>query len=1066
VRPTRESPCQSESTRVRALRGPRNRDARRARPALVRNSIGAICGAFASLVLVATSSAAAPATDAIQGPWRWLTPGLGQLAPSEPETIGPWRDIAITVDADRRAAEIDRLEAELVARDGRLPGAWDAPGTNRAPILRRAAIDSARLLEAAGESEAAASAYAGVIDSGEVVLVDVWHGLATNLARAGDALAAERAFLRGLDASGRASDQIRFRFDLAGFFAREGRLIEALAVVDALAPHTPESVALVDARFALATGIDLESLTRPRGEQVPWPSPPPEPGWERFDPRVVAAVERLPASWQAELLPFAERFVAEEGVRLAVYTAGAALVLIALFVLLRQRGDVTVTIAYPDELRGLFQVRVRNGRRVVPDPATEEQIRKGGASTRKEHHMVSRETHFQRLFTARYHLVVDGLLVDPETDEVLGRIREEKIVRVRHRRTIRIEFDAHPSTCPIDLEVVWGDRPAGEAKVTVPGHIDKPRSATDGRIRLLLPKGDYRLLVGCGDRVFDRPLAVDSFRPSTLSLDVLEEVAVFKGCPPAVEPYLRSDLPAVARALERDGQAELGFRLLASQHQADGHTARAADFYESAGDLVAAARLRLEQGELGRAAALFEQADEWRAAADAHRQGGQTLAAGECYEKALDWDRAIACFREAGAIDRWLTALERIGEVFPAAKLALEKSQRPRAIRLLQLVEPTDDDFREACSLLAEAFETEGHFDLAAGKLDEFVATFRPAFATADTYSRLAELWENAGHFERALDVLEDLRRREPTFPNIAARIELLRKQRSASGHLYSSSSNRPSDAGATAFVGDVRYDLIEEIGRGGMGVVYRAKDTRLDRIVALKRLPEDLRRHHPRALQFFLREAQSAARLNHPNIVTVYDADQQDGQFFITMELLEGQPLHAILHERGQLSPSNVLGIARQACRGLDYAHEQGVVHRDIKTANLFVTTERVVKIMDFGLAKVLEEVRGATTLVTGTPYYMSPEQVLGRDVDHRADLYSLGVMLFELATGGVPFDSGEVAYHHRHTPVPDPQSLRPDLPDSLAQLILRLLEKDPDARFQSASEVLDALTAIEPAP
>lgn len=128
-------------------------------------------------------------------------------------------------------------------------------------------------------------------------------------------------------------------------------------------------------------------------------------------------------------------------------------------------------------------------------------------------------------------------------------------------------------------------------------------------------------------------------------------------------------------------------------------------------------------------------------------------------------------------------------------------------------------------------------------------------------------------------------------------------------------------------------------------------------------------------------------------------------------------------------------------------------------------MTTERVVKIMDFGLAKVLEEVRGATTLVTGTPYYMSPEQVLGRDVDHRADLYSLGVMLFELATGGVPFDSGEVAYHHRHTPVPDPQSLRPDLPDSFATLILRLLEKEPEARFQSASEVLDALTVIEPA-
>ena len=313
------------------------------------------------------------------------------------------------------------------------------------------------------------------------------------------------------------------------------------------------------------------------------------------------------------------------------------------------------------------------------------------------------------------------------------------------------------------------------------------------------------------------------------------------------------------------------------------------------------------------------------------------------------------------------------------------------------------------------------------------------------------------------LEVLEDLRRREPTFPNIAARIESIRKQRSASGHLFAGPT-RSSSGAATAFVGDVRYELLEEIGRGGMGVVYRARDSRLDRIVALKRLPEGLRRHHPRALQFFLREAQSAARLNHPNIVTVYDADQQDGQFFITMELLEGQPLQTVLRERGQLTPANVIGIARQTCRGLDYAHAQGVIHRDIKTANLFVTTERIVKIMDFGLAKVLEEVRGATTLVSGTPYYMSPEQVIGDRVDHRTDLYSLGVTLFELATGGVPFDSGEIGYHHRHSPVPDPRALRPDLPASLSQLITRLLEKDPDARFPSASAVLEALFQIDP--
>lgn len=996
-------------------------------------------------------------TEALRGPWRWLAPDLEDLRPASRLELGPWREVSVTRDPDRRRSALVRLDREL----GK--GRSDTARTlAKASILRRAALESARLLEAAGQSLAAAEAYASVVASHDVALIEVWHGLAANLARAGDAAGAERAFLRGLDASGRASDQIRFRYDMAGFYAHEGRLLEALAIVDALVPHVPKSRTLSHAKAGLRSSIEISGFIQKRGSQLDWPTTEPEPGWEVFDPRIANAVGRLPTSLQAQLLPWAQRFSNDDGFRTTTLTIAAAILLLTIFVLLRQRGDVAVAIEYPDELRGIFRVSLRGGRRSAPSAATEEDLRKGDASMRREHHMVSRETRFQRLFTGRYHVAIDGLLIDPETDEVLGKIREDKVVRIRHRRTVRLEFDVHPSTCPVDLKVVWGDRPAEEAQITVPGLVDKPRATSKGLIRVLLPKGSYRLLVGCGDRVFDQALEVSSFRPSQVALDVLESDAVFKGCPPAVVPYLTGDLPAVARALERDGQSALGFRLLALKHQADGEAGRAADYFESAGDAHSAARLRLELGETSRAAALFEEAAEWLAAAEAHRLDEQVLRAGECYERVLDYERAIDCYREVGAIDRWLTALERCGHVFPAAKLAIEHNQRPRAIRLLQRVEATDPDFREACALLAEAFETEGHYDLAAGKLDEHISTFRPAFATADTYSRLADLWEQAGHLERSLDVLEDLRRREPTFPNIAARIEVLRKQRSASGHLFGNAS-RASSGATTAFVEEARYDLLEEIGRGGMGIVYRALDTRLDRVVALKRLPEGLRRHHPRALQFFLREAQSAARLNHPNIVTVYDADQQDGQFFITMELLEGQPLQTVLHERGQLSPSNVLGIARQTCRGLDYAHSQGVIHRDIKTANLFVTSDRVVKIMDFGLAKVLEEVRGATTLVSGTPYYMSPEQVLGEDVDHRSDLYSLGITLFELATGNVPFDSGEIGYHHRHSPVPDPQVLRPDLPEGLSKLILRLLEKEPDARIQTARGVLEALFKIK---
>ena len=450
-------------------------------------------------------------------------------------------------------------------------------------------------------------------------------------------------------------------------------------------------------------------------------------------------------------------------------------------------------------------------------------------------------------------------------------------------------------------------------------------------------------------------------------------------------------------------------------------------------------------------------------AARMYEKAGALVHAGSAYEEAHEVDRAIECYRGAGEVDKWISALERRGRVFEAAQVALENGRRPRAIRLLQCIPSEDQDYAEASAQLADAFEIEGHFDLAAKKLEDYIATFPMGQGPADKYARLATLFENAGHIERAISVLEELRRQEPTYPNVASRIEVLRKQLSGEGRSGRATQTLlPMDGAPTEFVVESRYELIEEIGRGGMGVVFEARDRRLDRVVALKRLPEDLRRHHPRALQLFLREAQSLAKLNHPNIVTVHDTDQEEGAFFITMELLHGEPFNRILKERGRLTSENAIGIGRQVTAGLQYAHERGVIHRDIKTANLFLTTDRVVKIMDFGLAKVFEEMRGKTTVVSGTPYYMSPEQVLGGDIDHRTDLYSLGVTLFELVTGRVPFDQGDIAYHHRHTPPPDPRELVPELDAALADLILRLLAKDREDRPPTAQAVLDELRGI----
>jgi serine/threonine-protein kinase len=179
-------------------------------------------------------------------------------------------------------------------------------------------------------------------------------------------------------------------------------------------------------------------------------------------------------------------------------------------------------------------------------------------------------------------------------------------------------------------------------------------------------------------------------------------------------------------------------------------------------------------------------------------------------------------------------------------------------------------------------------------------------------------------------------------------------------------------------------------------------------------------------------------------------------------MEHVDGTTLKDILQRRGPLSAAGVFYVLRQLTDALAYAHSRKVVHRDIKTANTMWTKDKQVKIMDFGLAKLMEEVRNATTLISGTPFYMSPEQTLGRTVDHRTDLYSLGVTLFELATGDLPFRKGNVPYHHVHTAPPDPRELRAEVPEPLARLILHCLEKDPAARFQSAQELRSEADSI----
>ncbi len=266
-------------------------------------------------------------------------------------------------------------------------------------------------------------------------------------------------------------------------------------------------------------------------------------------------------------------------------------------------------------------------------------------------------------------------------------------------------------------------------------------------------------------------------------------------------------------------------------------------------------------------------------------------------------------------------------------------------------------------------------------------------------------------------------------------------------------------------------YRIVAQIGQGGMATVYKAYQPSMDRYVALKVIPE-YHANNADFVQRFIQEARTIARLEHKNILPVYDFGEQDGITYMAMRYLETGTLQDVLNQ-GQPSLRESVRIVQQICAALDYAHRQGVVHRDVKPSNVMLDGEGNVYLTDFGLAKVLENSSQitATGAILGTPLYMAPEQSLGQPIDGRADIYAAGVILYEMLTGQPPYQADTpfaIALAHVHEPLPLPQTLTPDLPDSLQNIILKALAKDPNDRYQHASEMAaaleEALKNIEP--
>ncbi|MGA7160785.1 MAG: serine/threonine-protein kinase, partial [Bacteroidota bacterium] len=266
-------------------------------------------------------------------------------------------------------------------------------------------------------------------------------------------------------------------------------------------------------------------------------------------------------------------------------------------------------------------------------------------------------------------------------------------------------------------------------------------------------------------------------------------------------------------------------------------------------------------------------------------------------------------------------------------------------------------------------------------------------------------------------------------------------------------------------------YEILEKLGEGGMGVVYKARDIKLDRLVALKFLPVHISESEQERSRF-IQEAKSASSLNHPNVCTIYGIDEYKGQQFIEMELVDGSTLRDTISGSagGKTSPlaiKQVIDYGIQIAEALQEAHSKGIIHRDIKSENIMVNSKNQIKVMDFGLAKLKGSLKLTKTSSTvGTLAYMSPEQIQGIEADIRSDIFSFGVVLFEMATGKTPFRGEHEAammYSIVNEEPEDAAKHRNDIPSELLHILKKSLEKDPDDRYQSMSEIIVDLRRLK---
>ncbi len=483
--------------------------------------------------------------------------------------------------------------------------------------------------------------------------------------------------------------------------------------------------------------------------------------------------------------------------------------------------------------------------------------------------------------------------------------------------------------------------------------------------------------------------------------------------------------------------------------------------YEPAAHILVKMRRELD------AARMMEAAGDLKGAVRVFEAANRLDMAAPLLVRLGDLKRAAHHYMKSGQFDDAVKTLIKSGQPLLAGRLLRRLSRLPEAVAVLGAILPSSPDFREAALLGSAILEQMNKFTESAARLKDLLEVIGYTPENEEIIYRLVDLQLESGDLAGAEESLDRAKHEGMDPEMIDGQIEAVR----VSTMQLKEDAPEPSpevvaaarSSSSLGFPRSDRYKLVNRIGRGGHGVLYLVEDRNLGRQVVFKQLhseslPSEVAR------KYFEREARAAARLDHPNIVRVFDVGEMAGRPFYTMEFVRGVNLLELTEsKRHHLSLDEKLHVSIQICDALQHAHENHVLHRDIKLDNIMVTQELDVKLLDFGLAKAIDENPATSLFIVGTPAYMSPEQMAGKALDGRTDLFSLGVLMYRLFTGKKPFrptpsDPGG----SREGPAPDPCADKPELPRPLCDAIRRCLERDPENRFDSAADLATALRGI----